>query len=107
MGHRTDKLGLSMGTIFANCTSYGEGEREALATLQRVLDSLNQATTNSDFFGDNQDCHELSELAEQVVKYTEVVKFGSCTHSRGCQTHRQARKLQLMTADGMHTGKSQ
>ena len=53
MGHRTDKLGLSMGTIFANCTSYGKGEQEALATVQRMLHSLNQATTNSDFFGDN------------------------------------------------------
>ena len=95
-----------MGTIFANCASYGEGEREVLATLQRVLDSLNQATTNSDFFGDNQDCHELSELAEQVVKYTEVVKFGSCTHSRGCQTHHQAKKLQLMIANGMRVNKS-
>ena len=79
-----------MGTIFANCTSYGEGEREALAMVQRMLHNLNQATTNSDFFGDNQDCHELSELAEQVVKYAEVVRFGSCTHSRGRQTHHQA-----------------
>jgi len=42
--------------------------------VQRMLHSLNQATTNSDFFGDNQDCHELSELAEQVVKYAEVVR---------------------------------
>ena len=40
-----------------------------------MLHGLDQATTNSDFFSNNQDCHELSEVAEQVIKYTEVVRF--------------------------------
>jgi len=36
---------------------------------------LNQATTNPDSFGDdNQDCHELSELDKQVTKYAKVVR---------------------------------
>ena len=65
-----------IGTMIANYTGYGEGEREALATVQRMmLHGPNQATANSDFFGDNQDCHELSELAKQVAKYAEVIKF--------------------------------
>ena len=42
--------------------------------MQRMLHDLNQATANPDYFGDdNQDCHKLSELAEQVTKYAEVV----------------------------------
>ena len=40
-----------------------------------MLHGLNQATTNPDFFGDdNQDCYKLSELVEQVTNYTEVVR---------------------------------
>ena len=36
---------------------------------------LNQATTNPDSFGDdNQDRHELSELDKQDTKYAEVVR---------------------------------
>ena len=36
---------------------------------------LNQATANSNSFGDdNQDRHELSELNKQVTKYAEVVR---------------------------------
>ena len=43
--------------------------------VQRMSHGLNQATTNPDSFGDdNQDCHELSELDKQVTKYTEVVR---------------------------------
>ena len=40
-----------------------------------MLHSLNQASTNPDSFGDdNQDRHELSELDKQVIKYVEVVR---------------------------------
>ena len=45
--------------MFAN---YSEGEREALATMRRMLHGLN---ANLDFFGDdNQDFYKLSELTE-------------------------------------------
>ena len=65
-----------IGTMIAIYTSYGEGEREALAMVQRMLlHGPNQATANSDFFDDNQECHELSELAMQVAKYAEVIRF--------------------------------
>lgn len=49
------KPGLSvfMGTMFTNCADYGKGEREALATMQRMLHGLNQATSNSNFFDGN------------------------------------------------------
>ena len=51
----TDEPGLSviMGAMFANGTSCGQGERKALATVQRMLHGLNQVAGNSDFFGDN------------------------------------------------------
>ena len=40
-----------------------------------MLHSLNQASTNPDSFGDdNQDRHVLSELDKQVIKYVEVVR---------------------------------
>jgi hypothetical protein len=40
-----------------------------------MLHGLNQVTANPDSFGDdNQDHHELSELAEQVAMYAEVVR---------------------------------
>ena len=40
-----------------------------------MLHSLNQATANPDFFSDdNQGCYKLSKLAEQVTKYTKVVR---------------------------------
>ena len=47
--------------MIANYTDHSEGEREALAMVQRMLHDLNQATANPDYFGDdNQDCHKLS-----------------------------------------------
>ena len=40
-----------------------------------MLHGLNQATANPNYFGnDNQDCHKLLELAEQVIKYAEAVR---------------------------------
>ena len=42
-----------MGTVIANYTGYGEGEREALAMVQRMLHGLNQAISNPDYFGND------------------------------------------------------
>ena len=91
--------------MFAN---YSEGEREALATMRRMLHGLNQATSNLDYLADdNQDYHKLSELAERVTKYTEVVRSRELHTFKGaCQIHRQAQKLQLTAADGTRASKS-
>ena len=42
-----------IGTVIASYTGDGEGEREALAMVQKMLHGLNQATANLDFFGDD------------------------------------------------------
>jgi H+-transporting ATPase len=40
-----------------------------------MLHGLNQATTSSAFFGDTNSYRELSELAEQSAKRTEVARL--------------------------------
>jgi len=37
---------------------------------RRGVNACKNDTAASDFFGDNQGCHELSEFAEKVVEYT-------------------------------------
>ena len=73
------------------------------------MHGLNQATTNPDFFGDdNQDCYKLSELAEQVTKNTEVVRSKELHTFKGhIKSIVKLKKLQLMTTAGTHVSKSQ
>jgi len=73
-----------------------------------MLHGLNQATANPDFFGDdNQDCYKLSELAEQVTKYAEVVRSRELHTFKGhVKSIIKLKKLQLMTAAGTHLSKS-
>ena len=72
-----------------------------------MLHGLNQATANPDFFGDdNQDCYKLSELAEQVTKYTEVVRSRELHTFKGhVKSIVKLKKLQLMIATGTHVSK--
>ena len=69
---------------------------------------LNQATTNPDFFGDdNQDCYKLSELVEQVTNYTEVVRSRELhTFKWHIKSIVKLKKFQLMTAAGTHVRKT-
>jgi len=74
-----------------------------------MLHGLNQATANPNYFGDdNQDCDKLSELAQQVTKYAEVVRSRELHTFKGHVKSiiKLKTKLQLMTADGTHVSKS-
>ena len=72
-----------------------------------MLHGLNQATANPNFFGDdNQDCYKLSELADQVTKYAEVVRSRELHTFKGhIKSIVKLKKLQLMIAAGTHVSK--
>jgi len=46
-----------------------------------------QASATSDFFGENQGCHELAEVAEQAAKHTEVTRLRMEVHTCGCEVY--------------------
>ena len=73
-----------------------------------MLHGLNQGTANPDFFvDDNQDCYKLSELAEQVTKYVEVVRSRELHTFKGhVNSIIELKKLQLMTVASTHVIKS-
>jgi hypothetical protein len=73
-----------------------------------MLHGLNQAIANPDFFSDdNQDCYKLSELAEQVTKYAEVVRSRELHTFKGhIKSIIKLKKFQLMIAAGTHVSKS-
>uniref|UniRef100_M8B6N2 Plasma membrane ATPase n=1 Tax=Aegilops tauschii TaxID=37682 RepID=M8B6N2_AEGTA len=63
-------------TAFTNKNDYGKVEREAQwATAQRTLHGLNQGSSNSDMYTDNNGYRELSEIAEQAAKRAEVARL--------------------------------
>ncbi|XP_044404820.1 plasma membrane ATPase 4-like [Triticum aestivum] len=63
-------------TAFTNKNDYGKLERKAQwATAQRTLHGLNQGSSNSEMFTDNNGYRELSEIAEQSAKRAEVARL--------------------------------
>ena len=46
-----------------------------------------QASATSDFFGDNQGCHELAEVTEQAVKHNEETRLRMDVHTCGCEVY--------------------